>query len=57
MMVIPEDEVAVEYVREAEQIERYVWDDICAGGVRAGLGGAELERAKRLRAEAAERHR
>ncbi len=52
---VPEDEVAADYEREAEAIERQAWNDVVDGGIRAAQGGAELDRAKRLRQEAASR--
>lgn len=54
---VPEDEIAADYEREAEVVERQAWRDIVDGGVKAALGGAELERAKALRAEAEARRR
>lgn len=54
---VPEDEIAADYEREAAAIERQAWDDIVDGGVRAALGGVDLDLAKRLRAEASARRR
>jgi hypothetical protein len=53
---VPEDEIAAEYEREAEFIERQAWRDICGFGLITGAG-SELDRAKRLRAEAVSRRR
>ena len=44
---VPDDETATDYEREAEAIERQAWDDIVDGGVRAALGGVDLDLAKR----------
>lgn len=52
---VPEDKVAADYEREAEAIERQAWNDVVDGGITAAIGGAELDRAKRLRQESAER--
>ena len=52
---VPEDEIAADYEREAEVVERQAWRGIVDGGISAAIGGAELERAKRLRQEVADR--
>jgi len=49
---VPEDEVAADYEREADAIEHRAWERVVDGDP---AGGAELDRAKRLRQEAAER--
>lgn len=54
---VPEDENAADYEREADAVERQAWRDIVDGGVAAVIGGVELDRAKRLRAEASARRR
>jgi hypothetical protein len=53
---VPVDEIADDYEREADIVERRSWRDLCCGtGVEAVIAGYELDRVKRLRAEASAR--